>query len=215
MHPYKDIIRKEFAVAQVNFISVSKLVELLTAADHLGQMNVRVLTTNQLALGIDPLHPTSVIDLSKEAVRSLLQHESSKDVDPAPLPLLPPAPIRSHLSKQKFSRTTGSYTIKIKDTQTEHRSLKEVLAAGLMAFEQHKPGTLQQLSMVSPRTKRIVAIDPHHLFPNPDLVEKCSEKLVDNWWFGTNNSAQETKAWLRRGAELSGLNWGTDITTSL
>ena len=44
-------------MAQVNFISATKLVELLIEANRFGQMNVRVLTTNQLALGIDPLHP--------------------------------------------------------------------------------------------------------------------------------------------------------------
>ncbi len=39
--------------------------------------------------------------------------------------------------------------------------------------------------------------------------------LGPGWWFGTNNSADETLTWLRRGADLAGLEWGKDITTSI
>ena len=90
-----------------------------------------------------------------------------------------------------------------------------MLAEGLRAFEQYKPGTLEKLSKVSPRSKHIVAREPRHLFTKADLIEKCTEKLVGDWWYGTNNSAPETEAWLKRGAELCGLSWGSDVTTSL
>lgn len=53
------------------------------------------------------------------------------------------------------------------------------------------------------------------LFDKADLVEKYSEKLIDGWWYGTNNSKYETITWLRRATELAGLEWGTDISTSL
>ena len=46
------------------------------------------------------------------------------------------------------------------------------------------------------------------------MVGLFSEKLVDGWWFGINNSAAETLSWLRRGAEIAGLEWGKDVETS-
>ena len=90
-----------------------------------------------------------------------------------------------------------------------------MLSEGLKAFERHKSGTLEKLSNISPRSKHIVARDRYTLFNNTELSENYSEVLIDDWWYGTNNSAQETEAWLRRGAELCGLKWDKDITTSL
>jgi hypothetical protein len=202
-------------MAQVNFISATKLIELLIEANRLGQMNVRVLTTNQLALGIDPLHPSSVIDLSREVVRSLEQGKDQKTFEPQPMSPLPAGPPRPHSPSLRSSRTTGKYYVEIKGNMIECRSLKEMLAKGLIAFEQHKPGTLEKLSKVRPRSKHIVAREPRHLFGKADNVEKYTERLVGDWWYGTNNSATETEAWLKRGAELSGLDWGRDVTTSL
>jgi len=202
-------------MAQVNFISATKLVDLLTEANRLGHMNVRVLTTNQLALGIDPLRPSSVIDLSREVVRSLEQGTDQKTVEPPALSPTPAGPPRPHSPSPRPSRTTGKYSFQIKGKTIECRSLKEMLAKCLRAYEQYKPGTLDKLSKVSPRSKHIVAREPRHLFEKADQVEKYTERLVGDWWYGTNNSAQETEAWLKRGAELCGLDWGTDVTTSL
>ena len=204
-------------MAQVNFISAMRLVELLTEANHLGRMNVRVLTTNKLALGIDPLHPSSVIDLSKELVRPFQQGRDQAAVEPAPPPPRPssPEPATPNSSTWKPSRTTGRYSLNVDGKNITCRSLKELLAEGLKAFELYKPGTLQKLSSIKPRSKHIVSEDPKLLFENPDLVEKYTEKLIGDWWYGTNNSAQETQAWLKRGAELCGLDWGNNVTISL
>jgi hypothetical protein len=38
---------------------------------------------------------------------------------------------------------------------------------------------------------------------------------MDGWWFGTNNSRDETIAWLKRGCELAGLSWGEDFSVAL
>ena len=197
-------------MAQVNYISAEKLGELLRTADPHGRMNVRVLTTNQLALGIDPLHPSSVIDLSKEVVRSL-------ESQPLELPpsVAPDSKEPRPFPSARPSRTTGAYHLEIKRHEIICRSLKEMLAEGLRAYERHKPGTLQKLSQISPRSKHIVALDRNRLFEKADLVEKCTEKLVDDWWYGTNNSAQETVAWLKRGAELCGMVWDRDVIINL
>ena len=200
-------------MAQVNFISATKLVELLTEANELGRMNVRVLSADQIALGVDPLHPSKVIDLSNEVVRPLERGQGQKPIAP---PLSSPSQPTIGGSSQRSSRTTGKYYLEIKGDLIECRSLKEVLAEGLRAFEKLRPGTLEKLSAISPRSKRIVAQQPELLFKkNPELVEKCTERLVGDWWYGTNNSAAETKAWLKRGAECCGLTWDVDVTISL
>jgi len=38
---------------------------------------------------------------------------------------------------------------------------------------------------------------------------------MDGWWYGTNNSAGETNAWLERACSCSGLAWREDFKTSL
>ncbi|MDP7100648.1 MAG: hypothetical protein QF503_05805 [Rhodospirillales bacterium] len=111
-------------------------------------------------------------------------------------------------------RRSGKYSIEIKGNMTECVSLKEVLAEGLKAFEIIRPGTLDELTKIMPRSKRIVSRDPKQLFKNPEMVRMFSEKLVDGWWFGINNSAAETLTWLRRGADIAGLEWGKDGKTS-
>ena len=94
-------------------------------------------------------------------------------------------------------------------------SLKDLLSAGLHALEKVKPGTLEKLSKVKKSTKRIVAKNPSDLFDTPGLSETYSQKLMDGWSYGTNNSAQETNAWLERACEAAGVKWGKDFSTSL
>ncbi len=189
-------------MAQVNFISATKLVDFLNEANRFGQMNVRVLTTNQLALGIDPLHPSSVIDLSKEVIRSLEQVQVQKAVNPPPQTPLHSGSQAALSPTLRSPRTSGKYYVEIKGNVMECQSLKEMLAKGLRAFEQNKPGTLEKISKIRPKTKRIVARERRDLFGNANLVEKYAERLDDDWWYGTNNSTQETEACLKRGAEL-------------
>jgi hypothetical protein len=81
--------------------------------------------------------------------------------------------------------------------------------------EEAQPGTLDKLSLLKQRTKRIVARTPKHLFERDHLTEKCSDQLIDGWWYGTNNSARETKEWLKRACSCSGLNWQDNFKTSL
>jgi hypothetical protein len=120
------------------------------------------------------------------------------------------------LSKELVSRQSGKYLLDISGRTIECTSLRELLAEGLRALEKYKPGMLEQLSVIKPRTKRIVARDPARLFDQQELVANYAERLgVDGWWYGTNNSADETNAWLRRAAELAGLSWGKDVSTTL
>jgi hypothetical protein len=191
-------------LAHISFITVAKLIDLLKTADSSGNMNVRVLTANQLALGADPLKPTSIIDFSKEAVRPISSQDIQTEVR---------APDRN--AAQRISRKSGKYLLDIRGNTIECGSLKDLLAEGLRALEKHKRGTLDKLSAIKPRTKRIVAREAQRLFDRRELAEKYAEQLTDGWWYGTNNSADETNVWLRRGADLAGLEWGRDFTTSL
>jgi hypothetical protein len=90
-----------------------------------------------------------------------------------------------------------------------------LLAEGLRAFEAAKPGTLEKLPHIKPRSRRIVSRDPKQLFDKPHLAKDYAEKLNDDWYFGTNNSAMETNTWLQRACSCAGLLWDKDFKTSL
>ena len=191
---------KEEPMAHLSLMKARKLADLLNSA---GDVYVRILTTNQLAIGKDPMNHDAVIDLSKEAILP------ANGKAPAPEPPPQPEP------KTRQSRSTGRYLIEFKGKMIECRSLREMLAEGLKAIEAHKPGTLEKLSTIKPRSKRIVAADKNKLFEDAELVEKYSERLMTGWWYGTNNSADETKTWLKRACELAGLTWGKDFEVDL
>ena len=189
---------------QISFMPSAKLAVLANSADKQGYKYAQVHTKKLLAVGADPLKPTHVIDLNNETIRPISDPDIPSD------PKTPPLHV-----PQRVSRRTGDYSIDIKGDKMDCASLKELLSTGLKAFEKHRPGTLNDLSTIMPRSKRIVSLEPNQLFTNPDLVQKYSEKLVDGWWYGTNNSKDETLTWLRRGAEIAGLEWGKDIRTSI
>jgi hypothetical protein len=191
-------------MAHVSFISATKLIQLLSDANIKKNLHVHVLTTNQLALGVDPLRPTSVIDLSKEVLRSLNGNEDT----PAP------QPITRIVAERKASRKSGKYYLDFMGKIVDCDSLASTLAEGLKALEHHKPGTLNKLSGISPRSKRIVSRNRNDLFPTKKKVDEFTEKLVDGWYFGTNNSNDETKRWLERACEVAGVSWGKDLSVS-
>ena len=195
-------------MAQQSFIQASKLVDLLTTATIHGDQPVWVLAPDQLGLGSDRLKPHSIIDLATEAVRTEVA------APPKPERQLP-SPTVSFLPSPKASRQTGKYLAEVRGQTIECTSLKHLLGEGLRALENEQPGTLDKLSRVKKRTKRIVARNPGELFDQPELSAKYAERLSDAWWYGTNNSAAETKTWLERGCEIAGLRWGTDFRMTL
>jgi hypothetical protein len=69
----------------------------------------------------------------------------------------------------------------------------ELLAESLKAIELSRPGTLEKLSHIKPKSKRIVSHVKKALFDSKHLSEGYGAKLLNGWWYGTNNSAQETK----------------------
>ena len=191
-------------MASVAYIGASKLSDLLNSADPHKSMYVRVLSETQLAVGADPLQPTSVVDFSREKIIPYA------DVDAVSAPLEVP-----NVKTSKLQRRSGDYWLEIRGKRVECVSLKELLAEGLRALEKAKPGMLDMLSLIKVRSRRIVARDASQLFDKPHLAKDYAEKLVNGWYYGTNNSARETSVWLERATELAALSWGGDFKTSL
>jgi hypothetical protein len=187
-----------------SIMSAAKLADLLRSVDPQRAMHVQVLN-ERLALGVNPLQPTHMIDFSNERVET---YEAS---------LVPPASsgeaLRTHGTK--FPRRSGDYWFEIKGKRTECSSLKELLAEALKSLERAKPGTLDNLSRIRGRSRRIVARDANQLFDKPHLVKEYAEQLNNGWYYGTNNSARETCVWIQRAAECAGLTSGSNFLVSL
>jgi hypothetical protein len=185
-------------------MSAAKLAALLRSVDPQSTMHVQVLN-ERLVLGINPLQPTQMIDFSNERVvpyaASVVQASSPGE--------------GSRINGTKFPRRSGDYWFEIKGKRTECGSLKELLAEALKGFERTKPGTLDQLSRIRGRSRRIVARDANQLFDKPHLVKEYGEKLTNGWFYGTNNSARETSVWIQRAAECAGLASNSDFLISL
>jgi hypothetical protein len=187
-----------------SIMSAAKLADLLRSVHPQGAMHVQVLN-ERLALGVNPLQPTHMIDFSSERVvpyaASLIEAASPGE--------------GSRINGTKIPRRSGDYWFEIKGKRTECGSLKELLAEALKGLERTKPGTLDQLSRIRGRSRRIVARDANQLFDKPHLVKKYGEKLSNGWFYGTNNSARETSVWIQRAAECAGLTSGSDFLISL
>jgi hypothetical protein len=184
-----------------NVISAAKLANLLRSADPRSTMHVQVLG-ERVVLGTNPLQPTHMIDFSNERV--VPYAVASRQSDEA---------LRANGAK--FSRRSGDYWFEIKGKRTECGSLKGLLAEALKGLERVKPGTLDHLSRIRGRSRRIVARDANQLFDKPHLVKEYAEKLSNGWYYGTNNSARETCVWIQRAVECAGLALGSEFLISL
>jgi hypothetical protein len=191
-------------------ILASKLAHLLSDADVDEKMYVSVMSTDRLALGTDPMRPSVFIDLSKEEVIPYKEKSDTRDCE-----IVSAEMTEIRTAMRRMPRRSGSYWFELNGRRIECRSLKELLAGGLCHLEHLHPGMLDRLSAVKARSRRIVAHDPGELFEKEHLVRDHAEKLINGWWYGTNNSAQQTKIWLQRACAVSGVNWGREFKTSI
>jgi hypothetical protein len=192
-------------MATVSFISASKLVELVQSANKGGEMYVRVVSGNRLALGNDPMNPTISIDLSKEAVGPYKKDQKAQAAEES----------QPQGNGVRATRRSGEYWIELHGKRTEFGSLRELLGQGLRSIEAARPGTLEKLSHIKPKSKRIVAHDKKMLFESEHLAKEFGQQLMNGWWYGINNSSQETSIWLERACECAGLKWGKEFRTNL
>jgi hypothetical protein len=193
-------------MASFSFIPASKLIELVQSANKTGAMYVRIMSASKLALGPDPMKPTVLIDLSKETAGPYNEGNEGKAND---------SDTKAQTGSAKITRRSGEYWFEIKGHPKDVGSLRELLGQGLLEIEAQCPGTLDKLSHIKLKTKRIVARDKKMLFDTEHLVDDHSKQLKNGWWYGINNSADETTAWLRRACDCAGLKWGKDFRTNL
>lgn len=187
------------------FIAAARLFDLISVVGPPSNLYLRVLNETEVAVGADPLHPSHVVNLSKEVVGV---SGESVGVGTA-------APREPQSDPTITTRRTGSYWVRVSGRQLDCGSLKRLLFDGLRAIEKTRPGTLEKLSRIKLRSRRIVAREPKQLFDNPQLAQKFAAPLADGWWFGTNNSAAETNAWLERAFACAGLAMGPDNRTNM
>jgi hypothetical protein len=187
-----------------SFMLVPKVIDELTrvAQGSAGPLYARAVA-NGIALGRDPGAPTHLLDFSSESVVSINQEVAE------------PTETVAVGDGATAYRRRGTYWFDVRGVRGGAVSLKELLAKSLKAIEGACPGTLEKLSHNKPRSRRIVARNPKDLFDEAHLVEKHSEQLMDGWWYGTNNSADGTMAWLQRACSCAGLKWGKDFKTNL
>jgi hypothetical protein len=201
-------------MASVTYLQTSKLIELLNTADPKKTMYVRVLSSTRLSIGPDPMKPSAAIDLVKEKIVPFAE-EALKDLAPGPQSEGKGLPNPDETQAWRTSRRSGEYWFELNGKRQEFHSLRDLLAGGLNALEKERPGTLEILSHIKPRSRRIVARDPKELFDKDHLAKDYAEKLMDGWYYGTNNSAAETDNWLERATTCAGLKWGEEFKTSI
>jgi hypothetical protein len=192
-------------MATMSFISASKLVELVKAANKGGEMYVRVVSGNRLALGNDPMNPTVSIDLSKEAVGPYKNEPKVPAVEES----------QPQANRVRANRRSGEYWFELHGKRLVFGSLRELLGQSLRSIEAERPGTLEKLSHIKPKSKRIVAREKKLLFESEHLSDNYGDELMAGWWYGINNSSEETSTWLERACGCAGLKWGKDFSTSL
>jgi hypothetical protein len=200
-------------MATVAYVRSGKLIELLREVDPKSEMLVSIVNGCQLALGRDPLRPASVIDFSNETHSAVAPANGA--AVPAKAEQTPQKSTEVDFTS-RVGRVSGQHWFELKGKKRECRSVKDLLLQSLKAIEAERPGTLEKLSGLRKRTKKIVAREPNQLFlVNKHLVKDHAEQLMGGWWVGTNNSSQETEAWLRQAAEYADLSWGREFKTSL
>jgi hypothetical protein len=192
-------------MAKATYISSGKLQGLLRQGVGLALNYVQIDDEGRLTLGTAPMTASHWIDFETETVLPIGSEVS-----------LPRVAEFSEVStrRSRLGRRSGAYWVEVKSKRIECSSLKEGLATALREIEAIRPGTLEALSLIKPRSKRIVSKERSGLFDQPDLSEKYAEPLVNGWWYGTNNSAQETTAWLMRACQIAKFLWNSDIKVS-
>lgn len=188
-------------MATATFVKTAKLLELLHLADPLKSLYVST-ADGKLRIGPDPFNPSAMIDLSLEEVVPFERDGVSVTAV-------------EEVAARRQPRKGGEYWAEFDGIKRPANSLKGLLAAALTLLELRHPGTLKELSEIKLRSRRIVAQDPNDLFEKPELVKNYAEKLQEGWWYGTNNSATETRNWIERACLAAGVRYGVDLTTNL
>ncbi|MGR3342267.1 MAG: hypothetical protein ACU0DI_03430 [Paracoccaceae bacterium] len=102
-------------------------------------------------------------------------------------------------------RITDIYEIETRESIYRVGSAIQALVVGLELIEELVPGTLEKLSKQKGRSKRPVSKERDQLYDMKSQMDK-SERLKNGYWVATNNKASESIGYVRRAAQLAGLD---------
>ena len=193
------------ASVSISYLRTAKLAELLSQANKQVCQDIW-LHEGRLVLGVAPDQKIFWVNFAEECLSSFNGPTTTSDI----VGVLQASDKKPEQRLRPF-RASGKYELLFRGESVPCRSLREGLAEGLRRLELAKPGTLEKLSQIKGRTKRVVARLPSDLFTDAALVETYSEELMEGWWFGTNNSADETRKFLEQGCNLAGFEWLKDV----
>lgn len=111
-------------------------------------------------------------------------------------------------------RTTGNWTVVIKDAIYAPRNLKEAYVTALIALEEFQPGLLSSLSNAVASSRRMVARKPEQLYTkSPHLAEPGRNNFyAHNGWYIDHNLSQDQAAQrIRKATAEAGLIYGQDV----
>jgi hypothetical protein len=183
-------------MAQHFTASLGNLRNALSSADLAPGLQVGVVNERLLSIGSPEAPRLYLYDLAQErliksaSTASVAQSSGNRAFD------LPPG---------KAQRSRSSYTFAHGETEFARASLADLLEAVLLYLEMVRPGTLSKLSQEKTRTRRILSKDRNDLFDKKHLSRKYARAIAGGWWMGTNNSADQTKAWIRRACRIAGV----------
>jgi hypothetical protein len=172
-----------------------------------------VSSDGRIACGQNPVAGSHLFDFEREkfvesvsAARGL--NSSHENVSPQVPPVAPPV---------DAGRTTGLYTVEIRGSARNYKSLKQLLSETLLFLGEADEGFFDRVALEKTRSRRLIARRPESLFDNKALASnaaKYAKKLPNGWWLNTNNSTEQVKFWFGVIARCANLSWNKDIRVS-
>ena len=89
-------------MASIAFASLQKILDLAKGVDSSADMDLRIVSSSRLAVGVDPFHPTHIIDLARESVVACNGVEAHSSV-----PLKAPSKVPAHSAAQNDAKAPG------------------------------------------------------------------------------------------------------------
>lgn len=191
-------------MAKESFVTVESLQKALGSSRVRRGYRVSILSSHTLAIGSGTEPRKLIFDFESEqlsAGETTPQRRRWADLQELTAQRKP---------ESKSKRVSGTWTFTHGSFEICKTSLPDLLEAVLLHLESVHPGTLHELSRIKPRTRRIVARRADDLFDQKHLADK-SRRIADGWWMGTNNSANETRNWIRRACEIAGIDPIVDV----
>ncbi len=137
------------------------------------------------------------------------------EVPDAPVPATRPRRRKSSPEPQPAT-STGTRKITgyiLEDRTVETGAAYRTLAGVLKEFHRRDPQFMERFAAQTVGRKRqLVARDRKNLYPDtPDLVEKMSLDLGNDWWLGHNLNADTIRRRIKTACEIAGVKYGSQL----